>query len=163
MPRHVLTALVFLSCFAAGAHANCYEPIASACERGHCLDIQWNCEVLGFQDDVTITIWPVKQKKNAEGEFINVRTGREQRFRFLSECQWNSDSYDSFSCHKGGLTLLAGRTYKSQKHGGSNSCPVFDSEKTMMVPNYRFVCISGCSSKSTFRYLRDDHKSNCSD
>ena len=161
MSKHVLTALVVLGCLCGRAHANCYMGIASACERGYCLDIQWNCEVLGYEDDVAITIWPAKREKNAEGELTSVPAGREKRFRFLRECQWNSDSQDSFSCHKGGRTLLAGRTYKSQKHGMSQSCTDLGSGQTTMVPTYRFVCISGCSSKSTFRYLRDDFKSNC--
>jgi len=159
--KRIFATLAVLGYFATHAHAACYEAIASACENGYCLDIQWNCEISGYEDDVAITIWPAKREKNTEGEYINIPTGKEQRFRFLSECQWHSDSKNGFSCHPGGHTFLAGRSYKRQKHGMAESCPDIDSGKSIMEPDYRFACTSGCTNKSIFQYLHDDRSRNC--
>lgn len=156
-----IVSMVILACQLSNARAGCYQSITSACERNICMSIEWNCEIPGYEKDFVISISTVKREKNANGQHIVISTEQNDLFRFNTECTWTSHSKSQFRCKPRGLTFLAGRSYKRQRYGVTESCPDPDTGKTGYVPNYRFVCISGCTKKSSFRILKDEVSGNC--
>jgi hypothetical protein len=77
-------------------------------------------------------------------------------FPFEEECVPKRDKAGAtvgFSCHAKGRTPLAGATYRRKRFGSTiRDCGELGRD---MVPDHRFVCVSGCASPAVPKLLHE--------